>query len=218
MCTHSRIHAYSHTQTHTYSHTHSHSLEAALASPTIPPEIVTALLNLAEFMEHDDKQLPLDTRTLGALAEKCHAFAKALHYKVSLICVCVCLFESSSYRSFQCNKHTLPSTLTHAHTYSRTHTLLYTGDGVPSLSPDCHRSTDPHQQPVETTRSCCWSVDIRTGGCACISTLALAFERTTKLSTARAFSNLIFAELHMDEVHLPFSTSSNQLFERQASL
>ena len=58
------------------------SLEAALASPTIPPEIVTALLNLAEFMEHDDKQLPLDTRTLGALAEKCHAFAKALHYKV----------------------------------------------------------------------------------------------------------------------------------------
>lgn len=37
----------------------------------------------AEFMEHDDKRLPLDTRTLGALAEKCHAFAKALHYKVS---------------------------------------------------------------------------------------------------------------------------------------
>jgi hypothetical protein len=33
-------------------------------------------------MEHDDKRLPLDTRTLGALAEKCHAFAKALHYKV----------------------------------------------------------------------------------------------------------------------------------------
>ncbi|GAX78992.1 hypothetical protein CEUSTIGMA_g6432.t1 [Chlamydomonas eustigma] len=57
------------------------SLEAALASPTITPETVTALLNLAEFMEHDDKRLPLDTRTLGALAEKCHAFAKALHYK-----------------------------------------------------------------------------------------------------------------------------------------
>lgn len=94
------------------------SLEAALASPTIPPEIVTTLLNLAEFMEHDEKALPLDTRcvvwstpvlvwvntmwstpvlvcaksvylhyecppdrTLGALAEKCHAFAKALHYK-----------------------------------------------------------------------------------------------------------------------------------------
>ncbi len=38
------------------------SLEAALASPTIPPEIVTTLLNLAEFMEHDEKALPLDTR------------------------------------------------------------------------------------------------------------------------------------------------------------
>jgi phosphatidylinositol kinase/protein kinase (PI-3 family) len=47
---------------------------------TAAAEIVTALLNLAEFMEHDDKRLPLDTRTLGALAEKCHAFAKvSLH-------------------------------------------------------------------------------------------------------------------------------------------
>jgi serine/threonine-protein kinase mTOR len=38
------------------------SLEAALASPSIPPETVTTLLNLAEFMEHDEKALPLDTR------------------------------------------------------------------------------------------------------------------------------------------------------------
>eukprot|EP00897_Mesotaenium_endlicherianum_P005918 jgi/Mesen1/5354/ME000267S04502 len=57
------------------------SLEAAFASPNIPPEIVATLLNLAEFMEHDEKPLPVDIRTLGALAEKCHAFAKALHYK-----------------------------------------------------------------------------------------------------------------------------------------
>lgn len=57
------------------------SLEAALASHTIPADIVTTLLNLAEFMEHDEKALPLETRTLGALAEKCHAYAKALHYK-----------------------------------------------------------------------------------------------------------------------------------------
>lgn len=40
------------------------SLEAALASPSIPADIVTALLNLAEFMEHNDKSLPLDTRYL----------------------------------------------------------------------------------------------------------------------------------------------------------
>ena len=57
------------------------SLEIALVSPLIPPEILQILLNLAEFMEHDDKALPIDIRTLGAYAAKCHAFAKALHYK-----------------------------------------------------------------------------------------------------------------------------------------
>lgn len=57
------------------------SLEVALTSPAIPPEILQILLNLAEFMEHDDKALPIDVRTLGMYAAKCHAFAKALHYK-----------------------------------------------------------------------------------------------------------------------------------------
>ncbi|GAM16986.1 hypothetical protein SAMD00019534_001610 [Acytostelium subglobosum LB1] len=58
-----------------------HSLETALMSPNIPPEILQTLLNLAEFMELHEKPLPIDIRTLGALAEKCHAYAKALHYK-----------------------------------------------------------------------------------------------------------------------------------------
>ena len=57
------------------------SLEAAFGSPTIPPEIVTTLLNLAEFMEHDEKPIPVDIRTLGMIAERCRAYAKALHYK-----------------------------------------------------------------------------------------------------------------------------------------
>lgn len=39
------------------------------------------LLNLAEFMEHDDKSLPIAPSQLGKYAQKCHAFAKALHYK-----------------------------------------------------------------------------------------------------------------------------------------
>ncbi|KAI8819891.1 armadillo-type protein [Fimicolochytrium jonesii] len=56
-------------------------LETALTSPNIPPEILQTLLNLAEFMEHDDKALPIDIRTLGLYAAKCHAYAKALHYK-----------------------------------------------------------------------------------------------------------------------------------------
>ncbi|KAI9699935.1 MAG: phosphatidylinositol kinase- protein kinase tor1 [Bogoriella megaspora] len=57
------------------------AIETALTSPNIPPEILQVLLNLAEFMEHDDKALPIDVRTLGMYAGKCHAFAKALHYK-----------------------------------------------------------------------------------------------------------------------------------------
>ena len=57
------------------------SLEAALTAPNLPPEILQTLLNLAEFMEHDDKSLPIDIRTLGAYAAKSHAYAKALHYK-----------------------------------------------------------------------------------------------------------------------------------------
>jgi serine/threonine-protein kinase mTOR len=57
------------------------SIEKALTSSNIPPDILQTLLNLAEFMEHDDKSLPIDIRTLGKHAAKCHAFAKALHYK-----------------------------------------------------------------------------------------------------------------------------------------
>ncbi|KAJ8330853.1 phosphatidylinositol kinase- protein kinase tor1 [Batrachochytrium dendrobatidis] len=57
------------------------SLETALTSPNIPPETLQTLLHLAEFMEHDDKALPIDIRTLAFHATKCHAYAKALHYK-----------------------------------------------------------------------------------------------------------------------------------------
>jgi len=32
-------------------------------------------------MEHDDKALPIDIKTLGGFAAKCHTYAKALHYK-----------------------------------------------------------------------------------------------------------------------------------------
>lgn len=57
------------------------AIEIALTSTAIPPEILQMLLNLAEFMEHDDKALPIDVRTLGIYAGRCHAWAKALHYK-----------------------------------------------------------------------------------------------------------------------------------------
>lgn len=53
----------------------------ALSSPNNPPEIHQILLNLAEFMEHDDKSLPIAITVLGQYAQRCHAYAKALHYK-----------------------------------------------------------------------------------------------------------------------------------------
>jgi FKBP12-rapamycin complex-associated protein len=57
------------------------NIETALSSENIGPDVVQTILNLAEFMEHDDKALPIDVRALGQYAGKCHAFAKALHYK-----------------------------------------------------------------------------------------------------------------------------------------
>ena len=57
------------------------SIETAIRSPTIPAELAHRLLNLAEFMEHEDKALPIENRTLGEYALKNHAYAKALHYK-----------------------------------------------------------------------------------------------------------------------------------------
>uniref|UniRef100_M4B9E7 non-specific serine/threonine protein kinase n=1 Tax=Hyaloperonospora arabidopsidis (strain Emoy2) TaxID=559515 RepID=M4B9E7_HYAAE len=57
------------------------ALETAFQSDTIPAEILQTLLSLAEFMEHDVEALPIDIRELGELAQKCHVYAKALHYK-----------------------------------------------------------------------------------------------------------------------------------------
>lgn len=57
------------------------AISTALASSTLPAEIIQTLLNLAEFMEHDDKVLPIKIETLGSYALRCRAYAKAMHYK-----------------------------------------------------------------------------------------------------------------------------------------
>jgi hypothetical protein len=58
-----------------------HALETAFVAD-VSPEILQTLLNLAEFMEHDDDGgLPIDISILADLALKCRAYAKALHYK-----------------------------------------------------------------------------------------------------------------------------------------
>lgn len=46
------------------------STACARGTDTPPPPLQT-LLALAEFMEHDEKPLPIDIRKLGAVAEKC---------------------------------------------------------------------------------------------------------------------------------------------------
>ena len=57
------------------------SIEFAITTPTAPSDLVHRLLNLAEFMAHEEKPLPIENRTLGEYAMKFHAYAKALHYK-----------------------------------------------------------------------------------------------------------------------------------------
>ena len=57
------------------------AIETAFDAPEVPDSVVHMLLSLAEFMEHDDKALPINIRTLGDRAYKFHSYAKALHYK-----------------------------------------------------------------------------------------------------------------------------------------
>ena len=57
------------------------AIESALDASDVPDQVVHTLLNLAEFMEHDDKALPISIMLLGDRAYRFHAYAKALHYK-----------------------------------------------------------------------------------------------------------------------------------------
>ncbi|PVU88739.1 hypothetical protein BB559_005414, partial [Furculomyces boomerangus] len=57
------------------------TIDVAASSAQMPPEILQAILNLAEYMERDEKPLPLSLERLGVYAQRCHALAKALHYK-----------------------------------------------------------------------------------------------------------------------------------------
>jgi len=41
------------------------NLQAALSNNYVPPDVVNIILNLAEFMEHDEKALTIEARTLG---------------------------------------------------------------------------------------------------------------------------------------------------------
>lgn len=60
------------------------NLEAVFHSSAVPDDILHVLLDLAEFMDRAEKALPIDIRILAEVAEKSHAYAKALHYKETL--------------------------------------------------------------------------------------------------------------------------------------
>jgi len=49
----------------------------------IPPQVRQQLIALAEFMERAEVSLSLDISELSSAAEKCHAYAAAIHYKES---------------------------------------------------------------------------------------------------------------------------------------
>ncbi|KAF7308508.1 Serine/threonine-protein kinase TOR [Mycena chlorophos] len=56
------------------------SIEIALASPLTPSDVIRRILDLCEYMEHEEKPLPIENSTLGDLSIK-YAYAKALHWK-----------------------------------------------------------------------------------------------------------------------------------------
>ncbi|KAJ2761707.1 phosphatidylinositol kinase- protein kinase tor1, partial [Coemansia nantahalensis] len=57
------------------------SLQTVAANDEVPAEILQAILGLAEYMERDEKQIPIDLKLLGDYADRCHALPKELHYK-----------------------------------------------------------------------------------------------------------------------------------------
>ncbi|KAI0272361.1 atypical/PIKK/FRAP protein kinase [Gloeopeniophorella convolvens] len=57
------------------------AIDYAITSSTAPSDLIHRLLNLCEFMEHEDQRLPIENGILGEYALKYHAYAKALHYK-----------------------------------------------------------------------------------------------------------------------------------------
>ncbi|CAD8184910.1 unnamed protein product [Paramecium octaurelia] len=56
-------------------------LVRVIKADNIPLQISQTILNLAEFMQHDKEGLQIDISSLGELAEKCMAYAKALYYR-----------------------------------------------------------------------------------------------------------------------------------------
>ncbi|ORX73348.1 ARM repeat-containing protein [Linderina pennispora] len=57
------------------------ALQDVASNEKVPADILQTILSLAEYMERDEKQIPIDLKLLGEYADRCHALAKELHYK-----------------------------------------------------------------------------------------------------------------------------------------
>ena len=57
------------------------ALHRALNSADVPPHVMNVLLDLAEFMEMQDKPLPLDVQMLANRAQDGNMFAKSMRYR-----------------------------------------------------------------------------------------------------------------------------------------
>ena len=57
------------------------SIENALNSPHTPHDVLNILLNLVEFMDMQNKRLPIDTQLLARRAEAANNFSKCLRYR-----------------------------------------------------------------------------------------------------------------------------------------
>ncbi|CAL5342603.1 unnamed protein product [Camellia sinensis] len=73
---------------------------------------------VAEFITHDEKPLPIDIRLLGALADKCRAFAKALHYKEME-------FEGARSKKMDANPVAIVEALTHIKSQLHQHEVAW---------------------------------------------------------------------------------------------
>jgi len=58
-----------------------HAIETTLNYPHIPRDVVVCLLNVAEFMDMQDKRLPIDVTLLAKQAEEANMYARCLRYR-----------------------------------------------------------------------------------------------------------------------------------------
>ncbi|KAJ1919293.1 phosphatidylinositol kinase- protein kinase tor1 [Mycoemilia scoparia] len=56
------------------------AVDEAASSENVSSDVLLTILNLAEYMERNDKQTPISLKKLNQFARKCNALAKALHY------------------------------------------------------------------------------------------------------------------------------------------